>query len=61
MIIRFVGFYGLLGFQLVSRVKIRWITTKLDSSTSKACMVLVKHKDLKQLIIYGYLYLIGYS
>ena len=63
MIIRFVGFYGLLWFQLVSGVRIRWITTKLDSSASRACMVLVKHKHLKQLIIHGYyhgwLYLTG--
>jgi hypothetical protein len=51
MIIRVVEFYGLLWFQLISGVRFRWISTKLDSLITRACMVLVKHKYLKQLMV----------
>ena len=36
MIIRVCGFYVVLWFQLVPRVRIRWIPTMLDSSIPRA-------------------------
>ena len=54
MIIKFVGFYGFLWFQLVAGVSIRWITTMLDSSTPRACKV-----ELSLGILSNYLYMVA--
>jgi hypothetical protein len=41
-----VDFYGLRWFQTSFWVRMSWIPTELDSTASKAYMILLKHKQL---------------